>query len=428
MTYAETVQYLMEHLPMYQRVGAAAYKKDLTNTIELAHLAGNPHHQFKTIHIAGTNGKGSVSHIMAAILQQAGYKVGLYISPHYKDFRERIKINGQYIAEQAVADYVEKYRLDFERISPSFFEITVAMAFDYFAQQQVDFAVVETGLGGRLDSTNIVTPELSIITNIGWDHMNMLGDTLAKIAFEKAGIIKPNIPVVVGETQPESEPVFIQVAQERNSSIIFADQHYKVSITSNTIGEMTVDVYKDGELWQSGVHTDLYGNFQQKNLATVLQAVHVLNCSGYHLTFDVVAQALQQVGKSTAFMGRCQVLGRNPLVIADSGHNEDGIKEIVSQINSLQFDNLHFVIGSVNDKDLSKVLPLLPQNATYYFCRPDIPRGLDAETLKQTAATYGLTGNSYPSVPAAFATAKNQVQPNDLVFVGGSIFVVGEIL
>jgi dihydrofolate synthase/folylpolyglutamate synthase len=428
MTYEETVRYLFERLPMFQRIGPAAYKADLDNTIELVKLSGNPHTQFPAIHIAGTNGKGSVSHILAAVLQAAGYKTGLYISPHYKDFRERIKINGRYITEQAVVDYVQRHQSDIERIEPSFFEITVGMAFEYFAAEKVDIAVIETGLGGRLDSTNIITPLLSVITNIGYDHMDMLGNTLPLIAAEKGGIIKHGVPVVIGETHPETETVFRKIAEERHSPIIFADQHYQVDITSSTIGSMTVDVSKNGQALAENLQTDLYGNYQRKNLATCFAAIEQLKALGWPLSIDVVQKALQKVGSSTAFIGRCQVLGRNPLIIADSGHNEDGIKEIVSQINSLPFNHLHFVLGSVKDKDLSKTLPLLPEHATYYFCKPDIPRGLEADALKEAAANYGLKGNSYPTVKAAFDAAKATAQPDDLVFVGGSIFVVGEVL
>ncbi len=428
MNYPETVQWLFAQLPMFQRVGAAAFKKDLTNTLKLMAVLGEPQRSFKTIHIAGTNGKGTTAHALAAILTTAGYKTGLYISPHYKDFRERIKIDGQYIGKDEVVDFVAKYQDAFTEIQPSFFEMTVAMAFDHFARHQVDVAVIETGMGGRFDSTNIIMPQLSVITNIGYDHTQFLGDTLPLIAFEKAGIIKPGVPVVIGETHPETRPVFEQAASERGCRITFADQHYQALRTDRAIGSMTVDIVKNGQPYLQHIHTDLYGNYQLKNLATVFGAVEQLQLLGYQIDKAILYKALANIQQISTFMGRCQVLQREPMVLVDSGHNEAGFKEIFSHIAELGFDKLHVVIGTVNDKDLTKMLPLLPKQATYYFCRPDIPRGRDAEELRIAANEYGLQGSSYPSVQQAYQSALKAAGANELVFVGGSVFVVAEVL
>lgn len=428
MNYEETLQWLFAQLPMFQRIGAAAFKKDLTNTLKLTALLGEPQRRFKSIHIAGTNGKGTTAHTLAAILTSAGYKTGLYISPHYKDFRERIKIDGEYIGEAEVVEFVAKHQSDFETIKPSFFEMTVAMAFDHFARHQVDVAVIETGMGGRFDSTNVITPQLSVITNIGYDHMQFLGDTLPLIAFEKAGIIKPSIPVVIGETQVETTPVFNQAAQERGCTITYADQHYKTIRTDKEIGGMTVDVVKNGQPYLTQLVTDLYGNYQLKNLATVFGAVEAMQSIGYTIDEPILRKALANVQGISKFMGRCQVLQHNPLVLVDSGHNEAGFKEIFGHLTELAFPKVHIVIGTVNDKDLTKMLPMLPKDALYYFCRPDIPRGRDAEELQQAAVGHGLQGHSYPSVQAAYHAALAAASANELVFVGGSVFVVAEVL
>lgn len=428
MNYHETVQWLFAQLPMFQRIGAAAFKKDLTNTLKLTALMGEPQRSFKSVHIAGTNGKGTTAHTLAAIFTTAGYKTGLYISPHYKDFRERIKIDGQYISEAEVVDFVAKYQADFEAIQPSFFEMTVAMAFDHFARHQVDIAIIETGMGGRFDSTNVITPQLSVITNIGYDHMQFLGDTLPLIAFEKAGIIKPGIPVVIGETHTETKPVFEQAATERSCAITFADQHYRVIRTDSEIGGMTVDITKNGTPYLQNIRTDLYGNYQLKNLATVFGAVEQLQLLGHKIDEAILRKSLANVQQISAFMGRCQVLRREPLVLVDSGHNEAGFKEIFGQIAELAFPRVHIVIGTVNDKDLTKMLPLLPKDAVYYFCRPDLPRGRNAEELQNEAAKYGLKGYAYPSVQEAYQTALKSALAKELVFVGGSVFVVAEVL
>ncbi|MDX2002207.1 MAG: folylpolyglutamate synthase/dihydrofolate synthase family protein [Chitinophagales bacterium] len=428
MTYQETVKYLFDRLPMYQRIGAAAFKKDLTNTLALSAINGDPHRRYPTIHIAGTNGKGSVSHILAAVLQAAGYKTGLYISPHYKDFRERIKVNGKYISEEAVVRYVDTMIPHIAAIAPSFFEITVAMAFDYFAEEQVDVAVIETGLGGRLDSTNIISPQLSVITNIGYDHMDMLGDTLPLIAGEKAGIIKPNTPVVIGETQPETQPVFEKVASQHAAPFLFADQHYTVSALQSSLDGMEVHVLKDGLNRYQALQTDLLGHYQLKNLATAFAVIDQLISVGWNLGDEAVARGLGSVHSSTSFMGRCQVLGKAPYILADSAHNQDGLRELMVIVGQASYRQLHFVFGTVKDKDLSKTLPLLPPAAKYYFCCPDIPRGLDAKSLQAIASDYGLQGESYESCEKAFSAARQSAAIEDMVLVAGSIFVVGEII
>jgi dihydrofolate synthase / folylpolyglutamate synthase len=426
MTYQQTLDYLYQQLPMFHRVGAAAFKKDLTNTLALCAAMGNPHLQLKTIHIGGTNGKGSTSHVLAAALHEAGYKVGLYTSPHYKDFRERIKINGLYISKKYITDFVTKYQQLFQDIQPSFFEMTVALAFDYFASQKVDIAVIEVGLGGRLDSTNVIMPELSVITNISFDHMNMLGDTLPKIAFEKAGIIKQNIPVVIGERQAESEAVFLAKADEMNAPITFADAIYSIDNQQDGFayakknGEPYGKFSLDGGLG--------LGAYQAKNLATVLAAADILNELGWTLQKEHIESALQDLYGKISFMGRWQKLSENPLIIADSGHNEAGVNHAVAQLNTLNYKRLHLVTGFVNDKDVSKILSLYPTHATYYFAKANIPRGLDASILQAQAKEKGLHGRSYSSVKNAFKAAKRNAAADDLILVLGSIFVVAEVL
>lgn len=438
MNYQETIQYLYTQLPMFTRDGASAFKKDLTNTLELCKRLGNPQYQFKSVHIAGTNGKGSTSHMLAAILQTAGYKTGLYTSPHLKDFRERIRINGQMISEQSVIDFVADHHTDFDEIAPSFFEMTVALAFDAFAKERVDIAIVEVGLGGRLDSTNIITPLLSVITNIGWDHMNMLGNTLQLIAGEKAGIIKPGIPVIVGEHQPEIAQVFIDKAQQENSNITFASEEWAIEGKPEAKGQklkiqdqfehLNLGITQNSKLKTQNLKLDLTGTYQLKNLKTVLSAVEKLRKQGFTITDDHVATALQQVKSLTGLHGRWEVLNIQPLTICDTGHNPDGIEEVVKNIAAVDYHHLHFVIGMVNDKDITKVLSMLPTDATYYFCKPDIPRGLDAESLKLKAESFGLHGGAYPSVKQALQSAQQNAGDNDLVFVGGSTFVVAEVV
>ncbi len=437
MNYQQTIQYLYSQLPLFTRDGASAYKADLTNTIELLKQIDNPQHRFKSVHVGGTNGKGSTSHMLAAILQTAGYKTGLYTSPHLKDFRERIRINGQMISEQTVIDFVEAHTSDFDEIRPSFFEMTVALAFDVFAKEKVDIAIVEVGLGGRLDSTNVITPLLSIITNIGWDHMNILGDTLRLIAGEKAGIIKPGIPVIIGEYQEEIADVFLNKANLEGAKITFASEVLKSEVLSSksevnedfaSIRLTPVSQQPDSRLKTQDLRLDLTGSYQLKNIKTVLCAVDELRLQGYNITGEHLTTALGQVKTLTGLHGRWEVLSKNPLTICDTGHNPEGMQEVLQNIAAVKYNKLHFVLGMVNDKDSSKILTILPTKARYYFCRPDIPRGLDAKTLWLKAAGFGLDGEAYDSVPQALAAAQQNADEGDLVFVGGSTFVVAEVV
>jgi dihydrofolate synthase/folylpolyglutamate synthase len=426
LNYQQTLDYLYQQLPMFHRVGAAAFKKDLTNTLALCAAMNNPHHQFKTVHIGGTNGKGSTSHVLAAALHEAGYKVGLYTSPHYKDFRERIKINGIYISKKYIIDFVTKYQSLFQAVQPSFFEMTVALAFDYFASQKIDIAIIEVGLGGRLDSTNVILPELSVITNISFDHVNMLGDTLPQIAFEKAGIIKQNTPVIIGERQAESDVVFIKKATEMNAPITFADAIYSVDNQADGFAYAKKNGQPFGRFSLDGGLGR--GTYQAKNLATILAAADKLNELGWVLEKEHVASALQDLYGKIRFMGRWQKLSENPLTIADSGHNEAGVNHAVAQLNTLTYKRLHLVTGFVNDKDVSKILSLYPTEATYYFAKANIPRGLDAKILQAEAKEKKLHGKSYSSVKNAFKAAKRNADADDLILVLGSIFVVAEVI
>lgn len=428
MNYQETLDWMFSQLPMYQRIGAAAYKADLNNTIALLDLLGNPQNDFKSVHVAGTNGKGSTSHMLASIFQEAGYKTGLYTSPHLRDFRERIRINGAMIPEDRVTAFIEAHRSQFETMGLSFFEMTVGMAFDYFASEKVDIAIVEVGMGGRLDSTNLITPELSVITNIGLDHVQYLGDTLEKIAHEKAGIIKDGVPVVIGETQPETQPVFIETAEAHHSPIFFADQRFdcdKIHIESHRMQQY--DVWKDSELYLEACSLPLMGNYQRKNLTTVMCAVDLLR-KPFQLDDDAIRDGIANVIRNTHLMGRWQILNDDPLTIADTGHNVDGIREVVLQLAEMSYSKLHFVLGMVNDKDIDHVLQLLPHHCEYYFCKADIPRGLDANILAQKAFDLGLRGKVYDSVRDAYQSAVNAAHFDDVVFVGGSNFIVAEVV
>lgn len=428
MNYAQTIEYLYAKLPMFQRIGEKAYKKDLHNTLALCEFLGNPHLKFKSIHIAGTNGKGSSSHFLAAILQSAGYKTGLYTSPHLKNFTERIKINGQEADEQFIIDFVVKAQGIMDKVQPSFFELTTAMMFDYFAQNQVDIAVIETGLGGRLDSTNVITPEVSLITNISYDHQNILGDTLAQIAFEKSGIIKSHIPCVISELQTEIASVFNQKANNTQSNIYFASEEYKVVNTPLTLTppKEEITILKNNEVFLDNLTCELKGTYQSKNLCGVLKTVELLK--NYHIEKEHIRQGIEQVVTLTGLKGRWQKLGEKPLIICDTGHNEGGIQEVIKQLSKVVYKKLHFVYGAVNDKDLSKILALLPKEASYYFCKPNIPRGLDAEILAQQAAAYGLQGEVIADVRTALEAAKSNAEAEDMIFVGGSTFVVAEVL
>lgn len=423
MTYSETLEYLYTRLPMFQRQGAAAYKANLDNTIALCEAVGNPQHKFKSVHIAGTNGKGSTSSMLAAVFQCAGYKTGLYTSPHLKSFTERISINGAEISEAAVIDFTSTYKTDIERISPSFFEVCVAMAFDFFAKEKVDIAIIEVGLGGRLDSTNVILPELSVITNISYDHTDLLGDTLAKIAYEKAGIIKANIPVVIGETHTETEAVFREKAQIENATIIFADKQRKASIIYQDIWQQKISVSPENQIFT----LDLPGNYQQHNLLTVLQAIDNLK-EDWKITDLHIQQALCQVKKLTGLRGRMFCLQSEPIVICDTGHNEAGIKEVIPQIQSFCKGKLHIVWGMVKDKNHAPVLTLLPQDAIYYFVAPDLPRALSAADMQAKSADFQLFGEKYDSVKAGLSAALTAAATDDLIFVGGSTFVVAEVV
>ena len=421
-SYPEVLKYLYQALPMYQRVGAAAYKDNLDNTIYLCEALGNPQNKFKSVHIAGTNGKGSTSHMLAAILQSAGYKTGLYTSPHLKEFTERIKINGTDVEKEFVVDFVSRIKSSLDRIQPSFFEMTVGMAFDYFVRQQVDIAVVEVGLGGRLDSTNVITPELSLITNISFDHKALLGDTLTKIAFEKAGIIKPGVPVIVSERQEQVEDVFITRAAHSESEIVFASDLIQLQRVS-----VGFDVYQNGSLWLEGLSPELKGDYQQHNLPGVLAAVLAFRNKGYGIPDAAVYNGIAHVITLTGLKGRWQVLRQQPLTICDTGHNEAGILAVVQQIQRTPHGQLHMVIGMVNDKEISSVLRLLPKDAIYYFCQANIPRALDAADLAGAAADEGLNGKVVRDVNEALTAATRSAATDDLIFVGGSTFVVAEI-
>jgi len=427
MTWKQTLDYLYSALPMYHRVGAAAYKASLDNTYAICKLLGNPEHDFKSVHVAGTNGKGSTSHSLAAILQEAGYKTGLFTSPHLHDFRERIRINGRMISRNYVSRFTEKNRKAFEKIKPSFFEMTAGLAFDYFRKKKVDIAVIETGLGGRLDSTNVITPVLSIITNIGWDHMNLLGNSLEKIAAEKAGIIKPGVPVIIGETGNSTKKIFMDKADSMKADIYFADQVFKTRVVESGNNRLILDIYKKGKALYPALELDLPGIYQEKNIKSIVLAAELLEKGGYRLNNGNIRRALKKVTSATGFKGRWQVLSKKPLTICDAAHNSDGFKEILKQLEGMRYGKLHWVLGVVNDKDIDPILSLLPPTAAYYFCQADIPRALDAEVLMEKAAQHGLNGIVIRKVSRALSAAKKQARMNDLVLVGGSIFVVGEI-
>lgn len=430
MDYKQTLDYLFSQLPMFHRIGAAAYKANLDNTLALSEHLGYPEKKFPSIHIAGTNGKGSVSHLLASILQESGYKTALCTSPHLKDFRERIKINGEMVPEEFVTDFIGEHKAYFEQLNPSFFEMTIALSFQYFAVSKVDIAVIETGLGGRLDSTNIIRPQVSIITNIGLDHTNLLGDTIEKIAFEKAGIIKQGVPVIIGLSQAETRVVFEQKAASLNSSISYADQ---TIFTRNIVfdfgsGSYKTDVYIGEELFLKELYSPLGGFYQPENLQTVICACLELQKLGWKITKESIRKGIEKVIVNTGLQGRWQVLEKHPRVICDTGHNVDGIRFVVEQLGQVPYKKLHFVLGMMNDKDISGVLAMLPKDATYYFCKADVPRGMDAKMLKEKAGGYDLKGEAFESVAQAYQEAKKHASDEDLVFVGGSTFVVAEVV
>jgi dihydrofolate synthase/folylpolyglutamate synthase len=421
MNYEETLAFLYSQLPIFQRIGAAAYKANLDNTYALMEVLNEPQKKFKSVHIAGTNGKGSTAHLLASIYQEAGYKTGLYTSPHLKDFRERIRLNGNMIPQGFVVNFVEKYAEQFKSISPSFFELTMAMAFQYFAEEKVDIVILETGLGGRLDSTNIVNPELSIITNIGMDHMQFLGDTLPEIAGEKAGIIKPNTPVLIGEKQIEIQKVFEQKAEKESSPLFYAENLVALEHIDAVSNSFRI-IYNERKLIEY-LDFPLLGSYQIKNLKTAIAAAMHLK-----LSLNAIKSGIENVLINTHLAGRWQILSQNPLTICDTAHNEDGLRYVVKQLEETPHKTLHFVLGVVNDKVIDKILKRFPKNAIYYFCKADIPRGLEVEILQEKAEGIGLVGNTYSSVNAALREAQKTALKDDLVFVGGSTFTVAEVL
>ncbi|MEA3479965.1 MAG: folylpolyglutamate synthase/dihydrofolate synthase family protein [Bacteroidota bacterium] len=422
---------MYSQLPMYQRIGKAAYKANLDNTIALCNLLDNPQDHFKSIHIAGTNGKGSTAHFVASILQEYGLKTGLYTSPHLVDFRERIRINGTMIPESFVIQFIEDNKQGFNTIKPSFFEMTAGMAFDYFNKEQVDIAIIEAGMGGRLDSTNIINPLISAITNIGYDHMQFLGDTLESIAKEKAAIIKKGVPLVIGETQKELKDIFIRKAEAEGSKILFADGYFLFSnevVSGESRSGMKLDIFKNSKLYLPELKCPLSGKYLAKNMITTLGIIDVFNASGQHVSTDHIRSGIQKVIENTELMGRWQVISQDPLSICDVGHNYDGLSQTMKQLNETPCHQLHFIMGTVNDKKLADILSLLPKDALYYFCKPDIPRGLDQEELAQQAKEAGLNGKTYASVKSAYEAASSVAQSPDVIFIGGSTFVVAEIL
>jgi len=431
MTYAETLAYLYQQLPMYQRVGAAGFKKGLGNTEALAAAMGNPERKFRAVHVAGTNGKGSSSNMLAAVLQAAGYRVGLYTSPHLREFTERIRLNGQELAPEYLVQWVAKWRPLFEEIEPSFFEMCVALAYSYFAEEQVDIAIVEVGLGGRLDSTNIITPLVSLITNISYDHQALLGDTLPLIAAEKAGIIKAGVPAIISQTQPEVVEVFQQKAQAEEAPLLFADQEYQVlqpvETTATAATTQLVDVQRHGAPYLAQLELGLLGEYQRLNLPGVLATVEELRQQSFTISEEALRTGLREVSRLTGFAGRWTILSREPLTICDTAHNEAGLRLTMHQLAQLPHQRLHLVLGVVNDKDVTPVLRLLPPEATYYFCQANIPRALPADALAAQAAGVGLHGAAYPTVSEAVQAARAAATAEDIIYIGGSTFVVAEV-
>jgi dihydrofolate synthase/folylpolyglutamate synthase len=430
MNYQQTLSYLFEALPMFHRIGPAAYKANLDNTYALMGLLNNPHQKIKCIHIAGTNGKGSTSNMLASILQEAGYKTGLYTSPHLKDFRERIRVNGEMANEEWIADFVTHYKKDFDKIQPSFFEMTTAMTFAYFDYMKTDINIIETGLGGRLDSTNVIQPIVSIITNIGYDHMNLLGDTLPKIAGEKAGIIKQNTPVIINEHQKDIAEIFTTKANNLNAPITFAGDLWDIKTQLSNVFSETMLVYARNNSNKSSIHfsCNLTGPYQSKNIAGVLACIDALNKHGFEISEENIQYGMQNIKRNTGFKGRWYKLQEGPLVMCDTAHNKDGLQQIMPIISNYSQGNVRIVLGMVDDKDIASVLPLFPTNAQYYFCKADIPRGLDAQILKEKASEFNLQGNIYNNVKDALENAIEDASTNDLIFVGGSTFTVAEII
>ncbi|MDG5799138.1 bifunctional folylpolyglutamate synthase/dihydrofolate synthase [Marinilabiliaceae bacterium ANBcel2] len=428
MEYSQVIKFLFEQLPVYQRTGSPAYKNSLNNTLELDKLLNHPHKKFKTVHVAGTNGKGSVSHLTASILKEAGYKTGLYTSPHLKDFRERIKVDGEMISKNTVVKFVETYQKEIEKIAPSFFEITVAMAFEYFAQKKVDIAVIETGLGGRLDSTNIIMPEVSIITNISLDHTSLLGNTITEIAKEKAGIIKPNTPVIVGRLQKETDQLFRQVSNKQKSQLCFAPKQYKGIIKNESETGFILDINKKSEPLYKNVLLPLGGSYQIENIITVTAAIEILNSKGVKTDEKSFYKGIKNIIENTQLQGRWQKIEKKPLIICDTAHNQESIKIVVEQLEKRKRGKLHIIFGMVNDKETDKIVSLLPKNAIYYFTNASIPRSIPAKELKEICARYNLKGEAYCDVKSAIAKAKKLSTHNDLIFIGGSTFIVADAI
>lgn len=426
MTYNETIEYIYNRMPLFQVVGSAGYKEGIDGMKAFDKVLGHPHHAFRTIHVAGTNGKGSSSHTLASVLQSAGYKVGLFTSPHLKDFRERVRVNGEMMSQQFVIDFVEKYSKYFDVLYPSFFEVCVAMAFDYFRQEKVDVAVIEVGLGGRLDSTNIITPELSVITNISFDHTNFLGNTLGEIAAEKAGIIKPGVPVVIGEAEDaDVRKAFLDKATAVGAPIHFVDEEVKVNSVENGFvdGKAVLNFDVDGTCFS----TTLLGDYQHRNMATAFLAVRYLREVGFRISDEALKHGFLHTVDQTHLLGRWQQLGSNPLVLCDTGHNEAGIRFVTAQLERTPHNHIRFVYGVMKDKDVPHILPLLPQDAIYYYTQASTPRAMPCEVLKEKANAGGLPGECYPTVAEALEAARRDAEPGDVVFVGGSTYVVAEI-
>jgi dihydrofolate synthase/folylpolyglutamate synthase len=427
--YTSTLAYLYEQLPMYHRVGRAAYKTGLENAYRLDEYFQHPHRNYPSIHVAGTNGKGSVCHMLAAILQKSGYKVGLHTSPHLVDFRERIKVNGTPCSQKYVIDFVRKHKEIIEAVHPSFFEVSVFMAFDYFARHAVDIAIIEVGLGGRLDTTNIITPLLSVITSIGMDHTDFLGDTLGKIAAEKAGIIKPGVPVVIGESHPETAPVFETVAQEQGAEIAFADRHYQIHYSLySTDGFQVFNVVREDRIFLPNLKNELLGIYQRKNTVTVLETIDHLRSQRFAIADVDIYQGLKQAALLTGLKGRWQIMEHHPLIVLDSAHNADGMREIIQQTRETAYENLHLVLSFVSDKDVRSILSLLPDDALYYFTRSSVPRSMNESELKHMAASFGLKGKTYVSVESAVQAAKARAVCNDFILITGSMFLLADYL
>jgi len=424
--YALALDYLINRLPMYQRTGKPAYKSGLENAIKLDNYFQHPHKKYNTIHVAGTNGKGSVCHMLAAVLQQAGYRVGLHTSPHMLDFRERIKVNGQPCSRIYVTDFLKKHKEIIEKVQPSFFEISVFMVFEYFALKKVDVAIIEVGLGGRLDTTNVINPVLSVITSISKDHTDILGDSLDKIAAEKAGIIKTSVPVVIGETHPETEPVFSSTAKEKQAEIFFADQHYQIDYSLfSTDGFQVFNVRKGGQMYLPNLKIELLGTYQRKNVITLIQAIDILRDKGFAIAEIDIYHSLKKIVELT---GLWQIVGHNPLTLLDAAHNADGIEEVIKQLQNMPHEQLHLIIGFVKDKDVQSILSLLPPNGRYYFTRSSVPRSMNEDELFHLGEQRGLKGKSYHSVEKAWQDARANAGKNDIIIITGSMFLLADFL